>query len=524
MKRLCLFLAILLLATPGQAQIARRATGYAPPVAFYTPSGVHFDWSKTAYYTTSALTTAGGAVADTAHLTVSYWISALPFGAGMNVIANVNTGVQAGIASNLQGITQNAEEVPGQLSLWENTNLIRINMADPLGTTNGNGHQCDYAATVPQTPAPMHVLYSFDGTPAGTAKNLTLYVNGVKVGAGGCTASAVSGVFSAGVSNANGWNLGNFSNAQTGQATFEISDVQVDYTISIVDASNNISAANLARYITAAGKPVDPGASCEKALGHAAHICLTGGPAGFATNKGTVTNTFTQTGLMAATLTPGYTPPNTVQHLGTYGEDCGGGVATCTTVSLGVPTLIGDTILQFLDISDSSGANNHGPPACPTGYTSLASTAPTTNTAQTTLLCKRVVLSNGETDAVTWTWTTNSSRTVFWTTTILRQTNGVDVAAALVNNPVTDTVNFVSPTLTTTADNDALLTYFTHFTNNQSMTVPTGTTRVFSSSFSGSKVAVNFEQLGVAGSVAARTATTSPADDGAAYAVAIKHN
>lgn len=514
-----LLLAFLPVVASAQLLLTGSGAGYTNN---YQPSGVRFDWSKTAYYTTSALTT-GSAVADTAHLTVSYWISALPFGASMNVIANVNTGVQAGIAANLQALTQNGEEVPGQLSLWENTNLLRINIADPSGTTQGNGHQCDYSATVLQTPAPMHILYSFDGTTAGTTKNVTLYVNGSKVGSGGCTASAVSGTFSAGVSNANGWNLGNLSVAQTGQATFEISDVQVDYTTSYVDASNNVSPAVLARFIDSNGKPVDPGPTCNLAFGHTPEICLTGGPAGFAANKGTVTNTFTQAGLMAATLTPGYTPPNTVQHLGTYGEDCGGGVATCTTVSLGVPTLIGDTILALLNVSDSSGTTNHAL-ACPTGLTSLGSTAPTSNTAQSTILCKRVVLSNGETDAFTWTWTTNSNRTAFWTTTILRQTNGVDVAAALVNNPTTDSTSFSSPTLTTTAANDALVTYFTHFTNNQSMSVPTGTTRVFSSSFSGSKVAVNFEQLGAAGSVAARTATTSPADDGAAYAVAIKHN
>jgi hypothetical protein len=530
MKRILAAVALASAPPAAHAQLLTTGTGgFVAPSAGGGLSAVHFDRIKSALYTTSPLANASGPVADTPVMTVSYVIRGVPNTAAQSNGGRSLTSGFVDLVSAIEAGSQGSETVPGQNTVFDTAQgdgTLRFNLATAAGA------QCQYLINPGNVPPPQRsdwnvITYTFDGSgTSSSGKAMAVALNGVEIGEGGCNSTGGSAAFLAGVSNANGWLVANL-NANTGQATFDIAEVFVDFSHTMATATNHFIAGGLAKFVDGNGAPVDLGDHCEKVFGSPPDICFRGPAATFATNKGTVTNAFTASGIFPASYGPGPAAAHAVQFVGTYGEGVTPSATTFTTIDTGMSILAGDLIIQGVELTDTQVSVDHAPP-CPTGYGLITRIAATGNTATTGALCSRRATTDGESTAVTWpTWIGAPGDGGFWFTSVVRgadATTPIEDSAASMNGASGNTTAWTAPSVTAASPNDLLVNYLLGWAADD-FTVPAGQTR--ERSFGGSSggrntVVINFEPLSGSGATGTRSYTSNLADGGAAFSLVIK--
>jgi hypothetical protein len=533
MKHILTGLLAALFSVPDAASAQLLTTGAGKASAAATPppvsaiNAVHFDWQNSALYTTSALTGPGGPLADTSKLTVSYVIRGVPNTAVQNNSGRKLTSGFVDLVSAIEAGAQGSETVPGQNTVYdtaEGPGTLRVNLTSTAGT------QCQYLIAPTNVPPPQRsdynvITYSFDGSSTtSSVKAMAVALNGVEIGSGGCASSGGTAAFLAGISNANGWLVANL-NANTGQSSFDIAEVFVDFSHAIVDSSNHFVSGALAKFVDGNGDPVDTGADCASVFGSPPDLCFKGPAATFGTNKGTVTNTFTATGIMPASYNPGPVPAHQVRYIGAYGEAVAAEATTVTAIDTGMTILANDLIFQGIMLTDPSSSVDHNP-ACPSGYSLVRRQAPTSNTLMTSALCYRVATSNGEATTATWpTWTGAPDNGGLWFTAVFRGADPaapIDDSASTDNGGASNTSTFVAPSVTATSGDDLLVNFVMGWFSD-TFTIPAGETRELTLTGLGRNAVVShFEPLSGAGATGARTLTVSRSDGGSGYSVALK--
>lgn len=541
----------------------------------YVARGIHFDWQKSSLFTAGArsctttlnpcapgtaapLTATYGPVVDGPHLTVSYWIKAVPYLSTTSTQGMSETIGNTDLVSHVEvsQVTESSEGVPGFNTVFDSssgqTNTLRMNiMSQPSGTGLAAQYACNTSLPALYTPTWTHILYSFDGTVSGTTKAFAAYINGVRQKAG--CGPTLSGTFNIGFSNNNGWEIANFDQTNTGKGTFEISDVFVDMRTSVVctgvntpatingiavDCSagaNTIPPQILAKFRDGSGNPVDLGANCSTPTAQRPELCFSGDSSSFAANKGSVTNTFVGgSTLFDAVTAPGNTPAHRVIPKGLYGDWVTGAAdaTPLTTSSTGIPIKAGDLIFAFLKVEDTSGLTNHNI-QCPTSSagafiaTSVGNAQGTSaNIPINTMICYRIAATDGESDVLTWTWTTNPAKSVEWITGVfggVNTTTPIQAAAVQTAGPTSNTTTYVAPSVTAGAANQLLLTIFDEWaTGPSNFSGPTGYNRLYTGS-AGSNTAINYELTAGPGATGTRTATGTN-DSGIEWSIILNPN
>ncbi len=458
-----------------------------PPTTGYAPRAIHFDATSTLNIL-SALATAAGPVSDTPTMTWSFWIRSIPKSS-----TRLNTSATSFITEMMSTlippvITTSYEGEQGHNFFYDNPSgrygTARINLGTALadGTAN-NPNTCNYVVQTPsQSTEWTHYLIVFNGSFPGISKRMAVYVNGVKQGAGGANVGAggSTGPFLINVSNSRGWTMGNHSIDDTAFGTFDIAEVFIDYASDAgIDASNNVSAATLAKFIDANGKPVSLGADGSAPFGHKPHMYWSGPAATFATNKGSVNNAVTSANLYDASFGPGPVPAHKVLHMGTYGDAVPSGIGPFTTSDCGISIKQGDIIVFFAQILDQSGYVNHNV-QMPPGFTLLAQASYPSTLASTAIGWKKAA-ADGESTALPFNWLGTSTRTGNYTYSVFRGADPVSPidACSLVASTVAST-SYPCPSVTPASGsaNDLLFNGVASW-NAGNFTAPSGSTRCY---------------------------------------------
>ena len=387
----------------GPGHLARTAKAAVIPVA-YSPSAVLF------HGTVGLRVNAGTGVAVTNSSTglESFWLmGTVGSVANLSALSAATSLTNRDIIANTGlGSTYNSETVPGRNYGFDDANGTRgrmvLNNNDHTGNTSHN-QQSAYNDWHTNDGVWTHVLFAYDVSGASPGK-MAIYINGVK------QSLAVQGIGGSGytppllvdLANSRGWGVGtNSGNASNGPwGYFAIADLWVSNgaeTQGLLDASSNLSAATVAKFIDSHGKPVDLGAAGSAPFGVQPPLFFSGDKTAWATNKGfggavtfvapsnaspsdqTLTASTGQA-LMNYPYGPaGQTracpkwaaPPLLQNSFGTVNATTGttGFVAG---QNLGMPIASGDRLLMVVTLRDSSNNNDRvtgsGPFAAPAGW------------------------------------------------------------------------------------------------------------------------------------------------------------
>lgn len=525
--------------------------GGGVPSNTFAPGAAHVDWRNTSMFTLAALTSTGttvpggdnGPVVDTPVLLCSLWLRGPQPG-----VINPATLAGGDIAANIEELTgipgtTSTEANPGHGVAFDNAagaGTLRVCTAAAQAYTHGSPPDPTFAGlyqafTGAGSSEWTHILYALDGTPLGTTlKLMSVCINGIKIGAGGCNVASVPGLYNAHVSNAFGWLIGNINAANTGLATYDIAEVYCNYSSSGgLDNANNIPAATIAKFIDANGKPVFLGAHGELPTGRPAQIYFSasksdgspGNAADFVINKGTVTNAFTTANVFDAGFGPGVITAGRARIVAAYGEAIGVGLASpFTTPSTGFAIKAGDLIQLFASLTEPAAPTDHNIQT-PAGYSLIKRNGPTANTLNSSMVCQRIAAVDGETTALTFAFTgVTSNRGGQWSIVVIRGADPItplDAVTVADYGPVVNTTAFGTPAITSIAPNCLLVNYISAWSGGETMTVIAGETRQYTNT-GNAPLVQHWEQLGAAGLVLAKSSTSSTPDGGTGYSITIK--
>lgn len=303
-------------------------------------------------------------------------------------------------------------------------------------------------------------------------------------------------------------------------------------------AANTVPAALLAKFISPAGAPVDPGSTCANPTNRQPELCFAGSGSDYLVNKGFATNI---SGANAANwayvpwsagafISPApYGPlgipagqPTMRWHQGRTGA--GAGLTTITTDAASSPIVTGELLVITLVGQDSSGTGNHSL-SCPTGgTTTFTALGPEIPAGQNTnsIICYGVI-GAGETGAYAFSWTGAFTKTVGWQMSEYANVSAVDTAAsgAQINASSTTCQN---PNLTTSVANETVVSWCID-SNAVTKTFgppPNGFNQQRIKSVSGPEVMINtMYKVGLGGSTS-NPITMSAADASAGYTLGLK--
>ena len=537
---------------------AQRIVLFAKSVAtaFVIPQAVHFD-NEASYLSTNgaALTSAGttvpgGDTGATANSSVYYFAFRVR---GVTVTSTTPSGIRASTTSSFtdfisptETASDTSETLPGGPDfVWDNGagnyGTFRLNNSDASGNTAG--HSCNFNGHYPDLQDnAWHSYYgAFSGGNTGSAKFLAVYRDGVLIGQGctyGQTTAMLLGIAS------RGWQVRNSVQNLQGKGVMEFGDIIVDWSVAPVCVSTGPITINGISYTCPGGANTMPAAiqalfysalgsvdftKVPKVFGHTPQILLTGGPSGYLTNKGTVTNLTTHGTLFTAATGPSSTASGRAYVNWGYPGLITASSTSATTDSGGNSIPQNSLILLREDLTDTSGVTAHNP-ATPTGFTLIASLTPcgSNNPVTTTIWGK--IASASESGAYGLSWTTGNVQVSSWTLYDVQGAPTASVAAAIDavasqgNGCTTNTTSLTAPTVTPSATNDTLLSLYTGWSNADSLATPAGQDRVVSMAEQAkSYVTATEEYLTTTAATGTRTATVT-SDSGNGVNIAIRHN
>lgn len=527
--------ALALAVTAARAQPALTGAGKPGAANTYTQSAVRFT-QLSGFGTASALTSAGttvaggdtGALADSSQFTFAFSLKALKSSTNY-----ANTSARSTIHDtdfiSMQGAspTYSSEGVPGMnlaVDAADGYGTLRINLGDSgANATNASGaHTCDFAiASGFFSGVAQHFLIEGNTGQTGTAENVAVYQNGVKL-AGGCNYST-GGPMSIHWSNPNGWAINTPSFGDL-RGEFELADVYMDFAHSDVDTSNNLSAAAVCKFYCNGG-PVSLGAHGQLPYGVPAHIFLSGDKTTFGTNKGTITGLSVLAGALynaPASLTT--IPANAYVDFAVE-SNLASSITTITTDPAGYTIPAGALVMPWVAVEDSSnGTGNHGLGStfnCPSGFSSVyaAWDNGAANNPTLVMICQKIA-GSGETGQYTFNWTTNNTRGGHYGLIVVRGEDSsapIDAVGGTKWGSAAQTTTWSAPSISPANAGDLMLTFnFSYFTG--TFTIPSGQDQydVDNQAF------LDWEVLSASGATGTRSGTT-PSSSGQAVNIAIKH-
>lgn len=516
-SKLIAALAALTIASPAWAQLTLTGAGRIPSGVTYSALATHIASDFTAG-TTSALS----GVSDGSLGTVSFWLRAAPSNA---TFSNAGTTMLNGDFLSNQQASVTSETVPGFNISFDNSGgnygTLRANLND---STGGAGHNCNMIFNSLLVGGGWHhYLLEWDVSGATTSKRFTLYVDGVKQGAGGCSYTPGTAM-SVHYANATGWNLSKPLGADP-SINFEVSDIYVNFTASAVDASNNLSGAEIAKFYSS-GAPVDITSLCSTATlcgrWSGSALAWTGTAASGITNTGTA---------WGASIAPGGSTTHKAYERWSLATMNASGVTTITTNAAGNTINTGDLLIATLGLVDTStGTGNHSP-TCPTGWTQVyvAWNNGSVNDPTDVLVCTHVAGAS-ETGNYTFNWTTAPTRSSGWTLTDYANvntaagTNGVDVSAGTISG-TSGTVSAIScPSVTTTQTNETVYCYAIWYAGGGTVTHAASQNELARQGSSNTGHATIDEYVASAGVVSARSQAVNASNSGQGVVLGIIPN
>jgi hypothetical protein len=426
-----------------------------------------------------------------------------------------STGIPAGNTSAMDWSIQNVDVISNQGAVGTNgsenlpgddfavddasgtTGTLRFNYGDSsAATTSTNVVEGELNSSFP-TDTWNCYLWAYDVAQSTGNKHFALYINGVLQSPSFNEQGTVPSIVT-NITQSHGFGInGNSGNGNVGASgAFEIADVLVDWHhatdaggtnwLTYLDANNALPATTVARFFSA-GRPVDIGGqsgagTCSKPLGTQPDLCFSGNTSTFATNKGSIPNSFVLTGpdsanhvLYNAALSPvgpqdayPYVYWNNVQQVTGLSSSS----SSFQPTNQGNPIAVGDLLLLVVQSSENGTNVNRAFTTSSTGW-SAPSNIPSTDNNGTggyvtnTAVFSKVATANDVTAAMgTWnatyaptiTWTTNSAtvRSLYYELFDYKQASTIQASG--ITASTSNSTNIVSPTLTPTSVPSILVT------------------------------------------------------------------